>query len=128
MELRGRPVLLLVEDHADVRRTLVRLLSGSFAVIEAASLPQALAVLEGTATIDIIWSDLDLAGRPTGIDVLRAGERAHPDAVLMLVTSTPDAEATAALPAGVLVFDKRDAAAAVAALASARAAGSCQRV
>jgi len=69
--------ILVVEDDARVRRVSVRRLRElGYDVIEADSGPAALAVLERGDPIDLLFTDVIMAGGMTGLDLAReAGER-----------------------------------------------------
>jgi len=69
MEHTRRCRILLVEDHADTRDLLVRLLSRSFQVEVAGCFSSALAAAE-RATPDLVITDLGLPGRD-GVEVMR---------------------------------------------------------
>jgi PAS domain S-box-containing protein len=71
-EGRPRPRILLVEDHLDTQRTLVRLLEHrGYDVLTAASVAAATAALHGAAPrVDLIISDIGLPDA-TGYDLMR---------------------------------------------------------
>lgn len=56
-----RPVVLLVEDHADTRQMYAEFLASDFRIIEAADGSQALAAL-GASVPDLLITDLSLPG------------------------------------------------------------------
>jgi len=60
-KVEARPLLLLVEDHADTRRMYAEFLGASFDVLEAADGQQALAVLQERVPALVI-TDLSLPG------------------------------------------------------------------
>jgi CheY-like chemotaxis protein len=71
---RGRETILVVEDNADVRRTVVAQLTElGYAVVEAASPQEALARLRGQPTgIDLLFTDIVMPGGMNGHDLARA--------------------------------------------------------
>ena len=68
--LRGRlPRLLVVEDHADAREVVVRLLEGRADVDEASTSDQAEAALR-TGRHDVVLMDVNLKGDQNGVDLM----------------------------------------------------------
>lgn len=64
--------LLLVEDDASVRTSMQRFLSSyGHSVVSAASLDQALAVVDNQPRLDLLLTDFHLPGGKTGYDVIR---------------------------------------------------------
>ena len=64
--------VLLVEDNAEVRVvTRARLEELGYTVVEAENGPQAVAILQQGAGIDIVFSDVVMAGGMSGFDVAR---------------------------------------------------------
>ena len=94
LPLRPAPVagdgrlVLLVEDSTDLRASLRGMLTDlGYAVAEAASVPEARALLDGLPEIAAVLSDISLAGAETGLDLARAlGPEGPP---LWLMTSLP---------------------------------------
>jgi PAS domain S-box-containing protein len=71
--------ILVVEDDPRVRRVSVRRLKElGYAVIEADSGPAALAILERGGPIDLLFTDVVMAGGMTGIDLAREAGRRRP--------------------------------------------------
>ncbi|MWD27887.1 PAS domain-containing protein [Aquicoccus sp. SCR17] len=80
-------LVLLVEDSPDLREGLRDMLTGmGHSVVEAASVPEALALAEGLPELTLILSDIQLEGEATGLDLidrLAATGRAAPPVFLM---------------------------------------------
>ena len=88
-------IVLVVEDNAELRTlSLERLRRLGYQVIEADSGPAALAVLEGGARINLIFSDVIMPGGMTGYE-LAARARKHNPGIKVLLTSGYDAELAA---------------------------------
>lgn len=76
----SRPVVLFVEDQPMVRyTTAAHLVEAGFAVIEASSGEEALALIHGREPIEVLLTDLRLPGRIDGWDIAEAARRARPD-------------------------------------------------
>ncbi|MGR3702006.1 MAG: PAS-domain containing protein [Paracoccaceae bacterium] len=81
-------LVLLVEDSPDLRAGVRAMLRDQgHAVIEAASVEEALALLAQLPDISLILSDITLEGDATGIDLLDRLPAGHPPCLLM--TSLP---------------------------------------
>ena len=88
-------IVLVVEDNAELRAlSLERLRRLGYQVIEADSGPAALAVIEGGAKIDLIFSDVIMPGGMTGYE-LAAQARKRAPGIKVLLTSGYDAELAA---------------------------------
>jgi CheY-like chemotaxis protein len=71
--------ILVVEDDARVRRvSLRRLKELGYAVIEADSGPVALAILDRGQPIDLLFTDVVMAGGMNGIELAREAGRRRP--------------------------------------------------
>ena len=69
----------MVEDDPRVRRVSVRRLKElGYAVIEAESGPAALDVLDRGQSIDLLFTDVVMAGGMTGVDLAREAGRRRP--------------------------------------------------
>ncbi len=70
----GRPTVLLLEDHPDTRKLLLRLLAPHYAVVESATADEAVAAArkkaDGGEVFDVLLLDIHLGGGPNGCDVL----------------------------------------------------------
>ena len=81
-------LVLLVEDSPDLRDTIRDMLRQSgHSVVEAASAPEALALIAELPEIALLLSDISLEGGQTGLDLLQGLPRGHCPARLM--TSLP---------------------------------------
>lgn len=77
-------LVLLVEDSPDLRAGIREMLrEQGHAVIEAASVDEALALLGQLPDITLILSDITLEGDATGLDLLERLPRGHPPCRLM---------------------------------------------
>ena len=81
-----RPRVLVVEDMDTVRRAIVRELATGFEVLEAATVDEALSVLDRA---DAVVTDLDLGGG-SGLDVLRQARAMRDGRVRVLISGTAD--------------------------------------
>ncbi len=76
---RGETVLV-VEDDADVRRLIAKILNGlGYRVLEAGDGTQALATLERAPEIELLLSDVVLPGGRSGPEIVAEAQRRHPD-------------------------------------------------
>lgn len=97
------PDILIIDDDADLRRTLVLLLGKTYRVAEAASGPEALRALESSRP-RLILLDVTMP-EMTGIEVLRAlAERKEKQRVVMLTSRTEIELAKAALDLGAVEY------------------------
>lgn len=81
-------LVLLIEDSPDLRAGIREMLRAQgHAVIEAASVDEALALLAQLPDITLILSDITLEGDATGLDLLDRLPKGHPPCLLM--TSLP---------------------------------------
>jgi signal transduction histidine kinase len=102
--LRGSGRVLLVEDDALVRDTVVRGLEESgFEVLVAASGDRALAMIEAGLEVDVVFSDIVMPGKLSGIDLAGILRERRPGLPVVLATGYTDQRAT--LP-GVQVLAK----------------------
>ncbi|WP_286238027.1 cache domain-containing protein [Neptuniibacter halophilus] len=80
-------LVLLVEDNEDVRKLVRRqIMAQGFAVIEAASGDEALALLTGLEQLAGVVSDVIMPGSATGHDVVGAVKLLYPDAFAIIMT------------------------------------------
>jgi CheY-like chemotaxis protein len=94
--------VLIIDDDASVRRALELELSDHRLVV-AAGHGEALAVLRGSAPIDVVLSDLQLGPGPDGLAVCAAAQQLRPTAPRILLTGSPDHPGVgAALAAGTI--------------------------
>lgn len=91
------PVVLVVDDHEDIRRLLTHgLTNGGFRVCEAASAEVALNTLEGESVAAVI-TDVELGTAPDGLGLVRLLHDRFPQMPCFVVTGgrTTEAEALA---------------------------------
>jgi len=83
--------VLLVEDNPEVRQvTSSRLAELGYHVIDVESGPEALKVLRSPETIDIVFSDIVMAGGMSGFDVAQWVKSNRPEMKLLLATGFAD--------------------------------------
>jgi PAS domain S-box-containing protein len=76
----GGETILVVEDNPEVRRLVLRQLRDlGYEVIEAASGPQALKILDDGAAIDLLFTDVVMPGGMTGRQLVEAAKTRRPD-------------------------------------------------
>lgn len=89
----GRQRVLVVEDDARVRRVSARRIAAlGHAVIEAASGPEALSVIEGGAGIDLLFTDIVMAGGMSGIALAEAARRHRPGLKILFTSGHAEPE------------------------------------
>jgi PAS domain S-box-containing protein len=79
--------ILVVEDHphvADVTRE--RLVALGYRVIEAATAPQALSLIEAGEPVDLVFSDIVMPGGMSGLDLARRLRRERPELRVLLTS------------------------------------------
>jgi CheY-like chemotaxis protein len=97
-EVQGDGVILVVEDDPEVRATTCAMLRDlGYSVREAGSGRAAVALLESSETIDLVFSDVLMPDGMSGIEVARAVEAVRPG-LPMLLTSGYTAQRI--IPAG----------------------------
>jgi CheY-like chemotaxis protein len=88
--------VLHVDDDEIVRMTLTGVLEQSgFAVTSAANVPEALRLISGAETYDVLLSDLHMPGAGDGLTVVSAMRHANPQAVTLLLSAFPEMNAAA---------------------------------
>jgi PAS domain S-box-containing protein len=86
-----RATVLVVEDDPRVRRIAVRRLGElGYDVIEAANGPEAMTVLAGPRGIDVLFTDVVMAGGMSGFDVAREARALRPDLRILLTSGYAD--------------------------------------
>lgn len=86
-----RPLVLLVEDNADVRQVLRRQLTElGYPVLEADDGDEAIAMLDSVADIGILISDIVLPGKLNGREIGRRARLSHPHVRVLLISGYPD--------------------------------------
>ena len=79
--------ILVVEDDDRVRRlTVTRLQQLGYAVVEASSALQALAMLHSTGKVDLVFTDLVMPGGMTGYELAGEVRRLYPGAKILLTS------------------------------------------
>lgn len=87
----GGALVLVVEDDARVRRVAVRRLSAlGYRIVEADSGPAALAVLDAGEPVDILFSDVVMAGGMTGFELANRVRERRPDLQVVLTSGYTD--------------------------------------
>ena len=82
-----RKVVLIVEDDFQVRWLASEYLrTVGFRVIEAATADEAIAVLSSRTKVDIIFSDINLAGEVSGHDLARWMAKNYPKVPVLLTS------------------------------------------
>lgn len=90
LRVAGRPVALVVEDEAAIRRLLTRRLSAlGFAVTSCATGDEAMEVLLTGRPVDLLLTDAVLAGRCQGADVASAARRRRPFTRIIMISGYP---------------------------------------
>jgi CheY-like chemotaxis protein len=86
--------VLLVDDDPVVRMSLTSVLQHSgFTVNSAANVPDALKLIIGPEPYDVLLSDLHMPGAGDGLTVVSAMRHANPQAVTLLLSSSPEMNA-----------------------------------
>src|SRR5262249_20047159 len=100
----AKPRVLVVDDEAQLRRSLARLLMAKgFDVLTAEDGPAALTLL-ATTNVDVMLVDLTMP-RMTGMAVLEGVKTQHPDVEVVMMTAFGDVDtAVAAVQAGAYDF------------------------
>jgi CheY-like chemotaxis protein len=89
--------ILLVDDDVVMRMALTGVLEHSgFAVTTAANVPEALRLITGSETYDVLLSDLHMPGPGDGLTVVSAMRHANPQAVTLLLSAFPEMTAAVA--------------------------------
>jgi CheY-like chemotaxis protein len=89
--------VLLVDDDEVVRMTLTGVLEqAGFTITTAANVPEALRLITGDESYDVLLSDLHMPGAGDGLTVVSAMRHANPTAVTLLLSAFPEMTAAAA--------------------------------
>jgi CheY-like chemotaxis protein len=89
--------ILIVDDDEVVRMTLTDVLEQSgYAITAAANVPEALKLIAGDESFDVLLSDLHMPGAGDGLTVVSAMRHANPGAVTLLLSAFPEMTAAAA--------------------------------
>jgi two-component system, NtrC family, sensor kinase len=83
----ARATVLVVEDDERVREVAAETLrDAGFRVIAVAGAPEALALLKGRETFDLLFSDIVMPGGMTGIELAQEAARLRPSLPVLLAT------------------------------------------
>ncbi|HNB28581.1 MAG TPA: ATP-binding protein, partial [Alphaproteobacteria bacterium] len=92
--------ILVVEDNADVRKVVCQLLKDlGCEVIEAANASAALAILESSRPVDLLFSDIVMPGGMAGTELAQAARRLRPGLKTLLTSGFAESSIRAATPA-----------------------------
>jgi PAS domain S-box-containing protein len=84
---RGSEHVLVVEDNDGLRRTAVTMLEGlGYRVSKAENAEAALVLLNGSEHIDLLFSDVVMTGRLTGMDLAQRATTLRPQIKILLTT------------------------------------------
>jgi PAS domain S-box-containing protein len=84
---RGTETILVAEDNAELRQMAAAQLERfGYRVLAAQSGEAALALLRGKESIDLLFSDIVMAGKLTGIDLAREAKKLRPTIQVLLTT------------------------------------------
>lgn len=83
----ARPTVLIAEDEALVRLCAADVLAGhGFNVVEAASAAQALSQLQARSHLDVLFTDVNMAGELDGIALARRVRARWPRSVILITS------------------------------------------
>ncbi|MDI1287602.1 MAG: response regulator [Reyranella sp.] len=83
----GRERILVVEDHDDVRLTVVDTLKGwGYRVTPAEGADAAVALLNGGAAFDLLFTDVVMPGATSVMEMVRLAQRLRPDITVLLTS------------------------------------------
>ncbi|MCV6592385.1 MAG: PAS-domain containing protein [Silicimonas sp.] len=98
---------LLVEDDADVRRTVRRKIAAlGLGVVEAGDADEALSLVDRLQEISVVVSDIDMPGTMDGIGLARRLQKKHKHIKMILMSGKVDAGAGDKMPRGVPFLQK----------------------
>ena len=105
MTLRAQTVVLIVEDEALVRYAVAQeLRAAGYEVVESSTAEDAIARLEAGPRIDVVFTDIQLAGRLTGWDVAEQFRAPNPE--LPIIYASGNAAHRSRMVPGSLFFNK----------------------
>ena len=85
--MKNMKVVLVVEDDAIQRMNAVGLVEDAgFAALEAASVDEALKVLESGADISVLFTDISTPGRTNGLELARYVSERYPAVQIIIVS------------------------------------------
>jgi PAS domain S-box-containing protein len=93
----GKERILVVEDNARLRQIVsVQLASLGYDVAETDNAVQALEMLHNGPRVDLLFTDIVMAGEMNGSDLARAAQRVLPDLKIVLTSGFPEARTDSA--------------------------------
>jgi two-component system, response regulator PdtaR len=102
----GRTVVLVAEDEALVRMlTADFLVEAGYQVVEASNAAEAIRMLESTAPVRVLLTDVEMPGDMDGLELAREVQRRWPE-VIIIVTSGRVRPCGNELTAGAEFFEK----------------------
>lgn len=85
--LTGQETILVVEDQAAVRDVVTIMLRNlGYRVLEAGTGPEALALLDKSDDIDLLFTDVVMPGGMTGMELVSQARQRHPDLKVLYTT------------------------------------------
>ncbi len=106
-QLHGQERVLLVDDDAEVRRFVVRVLLGfGYTVHEASNGSEALALLATGIAIDLLLSDMTMPGDINGYELVRETRRQYPAIRILCMSGYIDQGGVTRLPADCTLLGK----------------------
>ncbi|HEX6958819.1 MAG TPA: response regulator [Ferrovibrio sp.] len=106
---RGSEAILLVEDNAGMRQTLVAQLKNlGYQVVDAANAETALEMLAGGAHFDLLFTDIVMPGSMSGLELARLVGQRYPKLKVLVSSGFPGAAISGSmgLPAGAQFLNK----------------------
>ncbi len=83
----GNATILVVEDDPNVREMVVGMLSNfGYRLLVARTGPEALAILQDEASIDLLLSDVVMPAGMSGTDLARTAQRLRPELKILLTS------------------------------------------
>ena len=84
---RGNATILVVEDDPNVREMVVGMLSNfGYRPLVARTGPEALAILQNEATVDLLLTDVVMPAGMSGTDLARRAQRLRPELKILLTS------------------------------------------
>ena len=94
----ANPTILVVEDEPVVRFNAVEIIEDAgWKALEASNSAEALEVLAGDGAVDVLFTDINMPGEMSGLDLAESVHRTHPH-VELVITSGKQALANSSLP------------------------------
>jgi CheY-like chemotaxis protein len=90
VDIQTSPVILVVEDEWLVREDIAaEFRRAGWTVLEASTGEGAIGLLESDEQVDALVTDIQLAGRATGLDVADAFHERHPELPVIYTSGNP---------------------------------------